>query len=94
MNKKQASELIQATFPEAFDKARFRTFALNVLNRLDESKAQQWSTKYVKDAFKGHVHRYERLGTYTSPEKEKVDVLVVYLTTESKLERARRLCHS
>lgn len=89
MNKKQASELIQTTFPEAFDKSRFRTFALNVLNHLDESKAQQWSTQYVKDAFKDHVHRYERLGTYTSPEKEKVDVLVVYLTTESKLERAR-----
>jgi len=89
MDKKQATELIQTTFPEAFDKARFRTFAINVLNRLDESKAQQWSTQYVKDAFKGHVHRYERLGTYTSPEKETVDVLVVYLTTESKLERAR-----
>lgn len=89
MNKKQASELIQTTFPEAFDKTRFRTLAINVLNRLDESKAQQWSTQYVKDAFKGHVHRYERLGTYTSPEKETVDVLVVYLTAESKLERAR-----
>jgi type I restriction-modification system DNA methylase subunit len=89
MDKNQATELIQTTFPEAFDKARFRTFAINVLNRLDESKAQQWSTQYVKDAFKGHVHRYERLGTYTSPEKERVDVLVVYLTAESKLERAR-----
>ena len=42
-----------------------------------------------KDAFKAHVHRYERLGTYTSPDNETLDVLVVYLTTESKLERAR-----
>ena len=89
MNRKQASELIQATFPQAFDKTRFRNFAINVLNRLDETKAQQWSSQYVKDAFKAHVHRYERLGTYTSPEKETVDVLIVYLSAESKLERAR-----
>jgi len=68
MNKQQASNLIQGSFPKAFDKARFHNFAINVLNRMDESKAQQWSTQYVKDAFKGHVHRYERLGTYTSPE--------------------------
>ena len=89
MNKKQASNLILSTFPEAFDKGRFHNFAVNVLNRMDESKAQQWSTQYVKDAFKGHVRRYERLGTYTSPDKETLDVLIVYLTAESKLERAR-----
>lgn len=89
MNKTQASELIQSTFPLAFDRARFGTFIINVLNRLDEGKAQQWSTQYVKDAFKAHVHRYERLGTYTSPDSETVDVLIVYLTEGSKLERAR-----
>ena len=89
MNKKQASNLIQGTFPEAFDRTRFHNFAINVLNRMDESKAQQWSTQYVKDAFKGHVHRYERLGTYTSPDEDTLDVLIVYLTAESKLERAR-----
>src|SRR5439155_2040540 len=38
---------------------------------------------------KDHVKGYERLGTYTSPDKEKLDVLIVHLTTESKLERAR-----
>lgn len=89
MNKTQASELIQTTFPQAFDRPRFRTFVINVLNRIDEDKAQQWSTQYVKDAFKAHVHRYERLGTYTSPDGETVDVLIVYLTEGSKLERAR-----
>jgi type I restriction-modification system DNA methylase subunit len=89
MNKTQATQLIQQTFPEAFDKPRFRNFAINVLNRVDESKAQQWSKQYIKDAFKNHVHRYERLGTYTSPSEETVDVLVVYLTAQSKLERAR-----
>jgi type I restriction-modification system DNA methylase subunit len=89
MNKKQASELIQKTFPEAFDKARFRAFAINLLNHVDEEKAFARNSTYVKEAFRAHVHRFERLGTYTSPDKEKLDVLIVYLTAESKLGRAR-----
>ena len=40
MNKKQASDLIQSTFPEAFDRRNFRNFAINVLNRFDEAKAR------------------------------------------------------
>ncbi len=89
MNREQAYTLIRQAFTQAFDKARFRNFAINLLNRIDESKAQAWNTQYVKDAFKDHVGRYERLGTYTSPENEKLDVLIVHVTAESKLERAR-----
>lgn len=89
MNRAQARALVTQTFTQSFDKTRFRNFVLNVLNHVDESKAQQWNSTYVKDAFKGHVNRYERLGTYTSPEDEKLDVLIVHLTKESKLERAR-----
>jgi type I restriction-modification system DNA methylase subunit len=89
MNRDQARALIEQTFPQAFDGTRFRNFAHNLLNHIDQTKAQRWNTTYVKDAFKQHVQRYERLGTYTSPDNEKLDVLVVHLTTESKLERAR-----
>jgi type I restriction-modification system DNA methylase subunit len=89
MNNDQARALIERTFTQAFDGTRFRNFAQNLLNHIDESKAQRWNTTYIKDAFKNHVHQYERLGTYTSPENEKLDVLVVRLTAESKLERAR-----
>ena len=89
MNRDQSYALIRQTFTQGFDKARFQNFAVNLLNRIDESKAQAWNSTYVKDAFKNHVARYERLGTYTSPDKEKLDVLVVHLTQDSKLERAR-----
>ena len=89
MNPHQARTLVRNTITHAFDKSRFRNFAVNVLNHMDEAKAAPWSNQYVKDAFKDHVSRYERLGTYTSPEKEKVDVLIVHLTNESKLEHAR-----
>lgn len=89
MNRNQAYELVHQTFTHAFDKNRFLNFIQNLLNHIDESKAASWNSQYVKDAFKGHVHRYERLGTYESPDKETVDILVVHLTKESKLERAR-----
>jgi hypothetical protein len=89
MNRDQARTLIERTFAQAFDKGRFASFAINLLNRIDYSKAQAWNSQYIKDAFKDHVNRYERLGTYTSPDSEKLDVLIVHLTKESKLERAR-----
>ena len=89
MNRDQARTLIAQTFTQSFDKPRFGSFVVNVLNRIDESKAGAWNSQYIKDAFKDHVQRYERLGTYTSAENEKLDVLIVYLTTASKLERAR-----
>ncbi len=89
MNPNQGRDLVTQTFTQPFDKIRFHNFVLNILNHLDESKAQQWHTTYIKDAFKNHVHRYERLGMYTSPEGEKLEVLIVHLTKESKLERAR-----
>lgn len=89
MNRDQSYTLISQTFTQRFDKARFQNFAVNLLNRIDESKAQAWNSTYVKDAFKNHVGHYERLGTYTTPDNEKLDVLIVHLTRETKLTRAR-----
>jgi hypothetical protein len=89
MDKKQARQLVQQTFTQAFGKNRLAHFCRELVNRLDETKATAWNSQYVKDAFKPHVQRFERLGTYISPEKEKLDVLIVHLTKESKLERAR-----
>jgi hypothetical protein len=88
MNKEQARNLVRKAFTQSFDKARFRNFVLELLNDFDESKAFVSNKTYIKDAFKTHVDRFERLGTYTSPGDEKLDVLVVYLTSESKLARA------
>ena len=89
MNRSQARAFVSNTFTHGFDKARFQSFVQNLLNHFDESKAAQWNQQYVKDAFKDHVQRFERLGTYTSPNRETLDVLIVHLTRDSKLERAR-----
>jgi type I restriction-modification system DNA methylase subunit len=89
MNSQQARARVAETFPKPFNRAKFFEFTRNLLNRFDESKAAHWNATYVKDAFKPHVSRFERLGTYTSPDGEKLDVLIVHLTNETKLHRAR-----
>jgi len=89
VNPQQGRAPVAETFPQPFNKAKFLEFSRNLLNNFDESKAQAWNATCVKDAFKPHVSRFERLGTYTSPDDEKIDVLIVHLTNESKLERAR-----
>ncbi len=89
MNREQAYHLVQETFPQTFDKARFRNFIINLLNRVDESKASAWGNQYIKNAFKNYVSRYERIGTYSTPDQDRLDVLIVHLTHESKLDRAR-----
>lgn len=89
MTPQQARARVVDTFPQAFNRTKFLEFTRNLLHRFDESKAAQWNATYVKDAFKPHIARFERLGTYTSPGDEKLDVLIIHLTNESKLERAR-----
>jgi len=89
MNPQQARARVAETFPKAFNREKFLEFSRNLLNKFDESKAYAGNTTYIKDAFKPHVARFERLGTYTTADDEKLDVLVVHLTNESKLERAR-----
>ena len=89
MNRDQAAHLISDAFARSFDKNRFLPFIRNLLNTIDESKAQAWSQQYVKDAYKPGIARYERLATYVDPDGEKVDILIVNLKKATGLERAR-----
>ncbi|MBT6939052.1 MAG: hypothetical protein HN994_01545, partial [Candidatus Marinimicrobia bacterium] len=41
--------------------------------------------------FKNHISKYKRLGTYTDPNGDKIDVLVVQLKNEWALERSRTM---
>jgi len=86
MNKQQAAQLIKDTFTRPFDRDRFRRFAINLLNRMDESKK---TSMQVPDAFAAHVKSCQRLATYTDPTGELMDVLVVHLTEDWKIDRTR-----
>jgi len=86
VEKNTARRLVRETFKASFDRKRFRDFINEFCNHFDESKAQPMM---IKDAFKPHVKSCQRLGTYTSPDGELADILIVNLTESYKLERSR-----
>jgi Eco57I restriction-modification methylase/restriction endonuclease TaqI-like protein len=91
MNQLEAKNLIRDTFQNPFDEQRFRLFAKNLFNDLDESKAFSYQGQYIPDAYKDHVRQYKRLGKYIDPEGAALDVLVVSLKRGTALDRARTM---
>lgn len=92
MDRQTAQTLIENTFNYPFNEDRFRNFTINLLNDVDESKAFSYLRgEYIKDSFKHHVKKYKRIGTYTDPEGDKADVLVVHLSNPWALERSRTM---
>ena len=91
MQSDEAKRLIRETFQNGFDENRFRIFAKNLFNDLDESKAFSYHGPYIPDAYKEHIRQYRRLGTFTDPEDAKLDVLIVNLKREAALDRARTM---
>ncbi|MFZ2397765.1 MAG: hypothetical protein WAW31_03680, partial [Smithella sp.] len=88
MDKQQAKDLVKSTLENQFDKVKFTFFVKNLLNKIDESKAFH-ARGYVPESYKKYVKTYERLATYTDPDNLKIDILIVYLQSETTLERAR-----
>ncbi len=88
MEKKQAIQLISDTFNAKFDEKQFALFTKNLLNDI-EPKANQYSGQMLWDDYKDHINKYKRIGKYTDPNGEPLDVLIVEVKTIAKLERAR-----
>ncbi|MFZ4791232.1 MAG: Eco57I restriction-modification methylase domain-containing protein [Candidatus Competibacteraceae bacterium] len=86
MDKTTAQRLVRTTFKAAFDRERYRRFISELCNGFDEAKAHNM---LVPEAFAAHVKSCQRLGTFTSPDDELADVLIVHLTESWKLERTR-----
>lgn len=90
MNQTEATHLIREVFEQPFDEARFTRFVRELLNEIDESKATRPSAgPYIPLSFRDHVQQYRRLATYTDPDGQTVDILLVQLKKASGLERAR-----
>jgi len=91
MDKNTARQLVEKIFQSPFDKDSFVYFVKNLLNYIDESKAFH-VRGYVKEKFRKVtpiIKTYERIGTYTDPEENKIDILIVYLQKDNSLDRAR-----
>ncbi|MBU1488100.1 class I SAM-dependent DNA methyltransferase, partial [bacterium] len=91
MDKQTAINLIANTFNQPFNESRFSNFVRNLFNDIDKSKTFEYHGAYIPNSFKDHIRKYKRLGKYTDPEGNKLDVLIVHLKQETALERARTM---
>ena len=89
MTKEEAKNLVVKTFEQSFDEARFLYFIKNLLNDLDESKAQSWSL--IPELYRDAIKSYKRIGQYTDENNNVIDVLTVNVKRDNTLERARTL---
>jgi len=90
MDKNSAIQLIENTFNARFDEKQFTRFILDLLNDIKQGdKVRSYSGNYIWDDYKDHINSYKRIGKYTDPEGDALDVLIVEVKSVAKLERAR-----
>jgi len=90
MKREQAVEIVRSTFEQPFQKARYIHFIKNLLNEY-ASESFTFSGKYIPEAFKEYVQKYERVGKYHDSDGKRIDLLIVYLAKETSIERARSM---
>ena len=90
MNNDQAKRLIEQTFNTPFNENRFRNFIDDMLIDVDfdESISRISSSK---NQFSNHIKEFSKLGRYTDPSGESIDILSVSLYQAHSLERSRTL---
>lgn len=91
MDKQTATKIIVDTFNYPFNDGRFRHFTRNLLNDIDESKVFERKGQIVPESYRNHIKKYKRIGKYTDPDNNELDVLIIHLRRETSLERARTM---
>lgn len=88
MEKRAAIELIEQTFNAKFDLEQYILFLRNLLNDYEERDNAYHGISLWED-YRAHINKYERIGKYTDPDGNEMDLLVVETKSLSKLDRAR-----
>ena len=88
MNREEAKQIIINTFEKPFNKENYIKFLKNLLKFFDEKNTFSYVGQFIPDAYKDKISSFERIGKYTYDDKE-IDLLIVNIKKESKLERAR-----
>lgn len=89
MDISNAKNLIANTFENKFDKVQFRNFIINLLDKINETKAFSVGQAQVKEAFRKYVLSYQRIGQYTDKKGNIIDALIVHLNDKCSLDRSR-----
>jgi hypothetical protein len=88
MEKKQAQDFISSIFQSKFDSEQFALLARNLLNNF-ESRENTYQGGSLWEAYREHINQYRRIGKYTDPNGDALDILIIETKSLSKLDRAR-----
>jgi len=88
MQKKQAKKYIGKVLEAAFDPKAFGDLVRELVHKFEE-KDDTYSGVLIPEAYRAHVSHYRRIGKYTDPTGEAMDILMVQVTEVAKLERTR-----
>ena len=90
MTENEAKELVAKTLGAEFNRGAFAQLLAEMLKTADAEKAfKPLSGQMIQAPYRGIVSRYERLGKYTDPNGEVIDLLVVRLNSAGSMIRAR-----
>lgn len=91
MDKQSASRLITNTFDYPFDIGKYKLLSRNIFKEFEEAEFSREGTTYIPEAFRSHIKKYARLGTYEDTQGKAIDILIVYINEGIGLDRARTL---
>jgi len=89
MQKQEAQNIIESTFNASFSEEKFTLFIKNLLNDIDTTRYNEYRGNLIKDAYKDHIRQYKRIGKYTDPNGDALDVLIVEVKDQTKLDKTR-----
>lgn len=88
MDKSAAQKLVRETLQSSFNKEHFVYLVKNILNRIEEAPFI-YRGNLIFDDFADSIRCFERVGKYQDPDRKLIDILIVYLTKDTSLDRAR-----
>ena len=88
MDKHQAQRHIQAVLGSPFNRENFEDFARNLLNKI-EPRDNHYRGGSLWEAYREHITQYWRIGKYTDPNGDSLDILIIETKNLAKLDRAR-----
>lgn len=88
MERQRAQTDIKDILQKPFHSENFTNFVHNLLNDI-EPRDNHYRGGSIWEAYRDHIAQYWRIGKYTDPNGETLDILVVETKSLSKLDRAR-----
>ena len=91
MDREQGIRTIRDVLEHPFDYDKYASFSSNLLKHITPTPTTRQAGSRIPDAFKSHIRMMKRVGKYEDPQRNKIDILAVWLKKGTSLERARTM---